>query len=38
MGEKSKAIENFEKYKGLVNDTVIIKSIDEHIKELKNQP
>ena len=35
MGEKEKAIENYENYKVRVKDTLIERSIDEHITKLK---
>ncbi len=35
MGDKQKAIANYEKYKAKVGDTVIIRNIDEYIKKLK---
>ena len=38
MGEKQKAIENYENYKTRVKDTLIIKDIDQYIKKLKQQP
>lgn len=38
MGNKEKAIESFENYKSHVTDSLIIKSIEEHIKKLKQQP
>lgn len=35
MGEKQKAITSYEKYKTLVNDTLIKKDIEQYIKKLK---
>jgi tetratricopeptide (TPR) repeat protein len=38
MGEKSKAITSYEKYKVSVTDTLIVKNINDYIKKLKQQP